>query len=211
MSTRREWAAPEWDPQDGQSPGEASAQRRRQLLDAADRVVRRDGPQASMSAIAREAGITKPILYRWFGDKHGLYSALAERHTGHLLDLLYAALRQPASKPERTRMVVSAYVDYVLAAPEVYRFLMYRAVAEEPAVRRQVAGFVRRLGEVLAHGLCLQFDLPPDDPAMQTWGAALVGAVQSAVDRWLHEQDLPREVFLDRLTELLCRGWVSGP
>lgn len=43
--------------------------RRRELLEAADRVVLRDGPQASMNAIAAEAGITKPILYRHFGDK----------------------------------------------------------------------------------------------------------------------------------------------
>ncbi|MFC7511784.1 TetR/AcrR family transcriptional regulator [Streptomyces thermocarboxydus] len=43
--------------------------RRRELLEAADRVVLRDGPGASMNAIAAEAGITKPILYRHFGDK----------------------------------------------------------------------------------------------------------------------------------------------
>jgi len=55
--------------------------RRRELLEAADRVVLRDGPQASMNAIAAEAGITKPILYRHFGDKNGLYAALAARLT----------------------------------------------------------------------------------------------------------------------------------
>ena len=53
--------------------------RRESLLAAADLVVQRDGPSASMSAIAAEAGITKPILYRHFGDKSGLYAALAER------------------------------------------------------------------------------------------------------------------------------------
>lgn len=60
--------------------------RRRELLEAADRVVLRDGPQASMNAIAAEAGITKPILYRHFGDKSGLYAALAKRHTDALLN-----------------------------------------------------------------------------------------------------------------------------
>ena len=59
--------------------------RRRELLEAADRVVLRDGPGASMNAIAAEAGITKPILYRHFGDKGGLYAALAKRHTDALL------------------------------------------------------------------------------------------------------------------------------
>ncbi|BFO19525.1 hypothetical protein SHKM778_59130 [Streptomyces sp. KM77-8] len=47
----------------------SAERRRRELLEAADRVVLRDGPGASMNAIAAEAGITKPILYRHFGDK----------------------------------------------------------------------------------------------------------------------------------------------
>src|SRR5690242_9730536 len=51
--------------------------RRRALLEAADRIILREGPEASMAAIASEAGISKPILYRHFGDKSGLYQALA--------------------------------------------------------------------------------------------------------------------------------------
>src|SRR3954471_24823067 len=58
--------------------------RRDELLAAADRVVRELGPEASMEAIAAEAGITKPILYRHFGDKDDLYSALAERYLEEL-------------------------------------------------------------------------------------------------------------------------------
>lgn len=49
----------------------ATERRRRELLEAAERIVLRDGPDASMNAIAAEAGITKPILYRHFGDKGG--------------------------------------------------------------------------------------------------------------------------------------------
>ncbi|MHB8341360.1 MAG: TetR family transcriptional regulator [Mycobacteriales bacterium] len=195
------------------SAGEATADRqvrREQLLDAADRVVQRDGPDASMTAIAAEAGITKPILYRWFGDKQGLYAALAERHVGHLLDLLLAELRGPADRRARTRSLVGTYLRYVETTPQVYRFLMYRAVEEEPSVRSQVADFLRRLGDELATGLCLEFELPPDDPGMHAWGAAIVGAVQSAVDRWLQLRDVSGEALVEQLTRLLCDGWVGG-
>ena len=47
-----------------------------------------------MEEIATEAGITKPILYRHFGDKDGPYEALAERY----VEELKAALL-PATKP----------------------------------------------------------------------------------------------------------------
>jgi AcrR family transcriptional regulator len=54
------------------SPG-----RREALLNAALAVITRDGPAASMDAMAAEAGITKPILYRHFGDRDGLIAAVA--------------------------------------------------------------------------------------------------------------------------------------
>ena len=44
---------------DQQKPAD---QRRRELLEAADRVVLRDGPKASMNALVAEAGRTKSIL-----------------------------------------------------------------------------------------------------------------------------------------------------
>ena len=40
---------------------------REQLLDAAERAVRSAGPQVTMEAIAAEANVTKPILYRGVG------------------------------------------------------------------------------------------------------------------------------------------------
>ena len=59
---------------------ERKAARREELLEAAVRVIRQDGAGASMRAVAAEAGCTKPILYRHFGDKSGLYQAVADRY-----------------------------------------------------------------------------------------------------------------------------------
>src|SRR6266511_236767 len=52
--------------------------RRLELLEAAIEVIRREGPTASMDEIAAQAGITKPIVYRYFGDRAGVYQALAD-------------------------------------------------------------------------------------------------------------------------------------
>src|SRR3954464_12814257 len=101
--------------------------RREQLLAAADRGVQRDGPDASMNLIAAEAGITKPILYRHFGDKGGLYRALAERHIDHPLARLRPALPPRGGLRARTRATVDAYLASVEEQPQVYRFLVQRA------------------------------------------------------------------------------------
>ncbi|CAM5639182.1 putative HTH-type transcriptional regulator [Streptomyces hirsutus] len=91
--------------------------RRRELLEAADRVVLREGPHASMNAIAAEAGITKPILYRHFGDKGGLYAALAQRHTDALLASLRAALDAPADRRERVENTLDTYLAAMNCGP----------------------------------------------------------------------------------------------
>ncbi len=126
--------------------------RRRELLEAADRVVLRDGPQASMNAIAAEAGITKPILYRHFGDKSGLYAALAKRHTDALLASLRAALDAPADRREQVESTLDTYLAAIEARPQVYRFLMHPAEGSSVPL-------LRRMGEELAQVIEERVDL----------------------------------------------------
>jgi len=66
------------------------------ILDAAVRVLARDGVFAlGMNAIAREAGVGKPLLYRYFGDLDGVLQALGARTSlaSGELDAGYSALQ----------------------------------------------------------------------------------------------------------------------
>ncbi|MFJ1580218.1 TetR family transcriptional regulator [Streptomyces sp. NPDC088182] len=183
--------------------------RRRQLLEAADRVVLRDGPQASMNAIAAEAGITKPILYRHFGDKGGLYRALAKRHTDALLDALRAALDAPAERRRRVEATLDTYLAAIEARPQVYRFLMHPAEdAQLPEagfdVGRHSAPLLRRLGEELAKVIEERVDLGPDSEQLsRVWGHGIVGMMHGAGDWWLGERPCSREQLVRSLADLL--------
>ena len=103
----------------GGGRADRAVERRASLLAAADRVVQRDGPAASMNVIAAEAGITKPILYRHFGDKGGLYRALAARHIDELLGRLRAALVTRGGLAARTRATVDAYLTAIEEPPDL--------------------------------------------------------------------------------------------
>ncbi|WP_274555491.1 TetR family transcriptional regulator [Streptomyces spiramyceticus] len=187
----------------------AAARRRRELLEAADRVVLRDGPQASMNAIAAEAGITKPILYRHFGDKGGLYRALAKRHTDALLDALRAALDAPADRRERVEATLDTYLAAIEALPEVYRFLMHPAEdTHQPEqgfdVGRHSAPLLRRLGEELAKVIAERVELGPESELLaRVWGHGIVGMMHAAGDWWLGERPCSRKVLVSSLADLL--------
>jgi AcrR family transcriptional regulator len=187
----------------------SAQQRRRQLLEAADRVVLRDGPHASMNAIAAEAGITKPILYRHFGDKGGLYRALAKRHTDALLDALRAALDAPAGRRQRVEATLDTYLAAIEARPQVYRFLMHPSEdtqLPEPGfdVGRHSAPLLRRLGEELAKVIEERADLGPDSAQLaRVWGHGIVGMMHAAGDWWLGERPCSREQLVHSLADLL--------
>ncbi|MFC8585081.1 TetR family transcriptional regulator [Streptomyces sp. NPDC057217] len=191
---------------DQQTPAE---QRRRELLEAADRVVLRDGPKASMNAIAAEAGITKPILYRHFGDKGGLYRALATRHTDALLDALRAALDAPSDRRRRVESTLDTYLASIEAMPQVYRFLMHPA--EEPHqneqgfdVGRHSAPLLRRMGEELGRVIAERVDLgPAAETQARIWGHGIVGMMHAAGDWWLGERPCSRAELVRSLADLL--------
>ncbi|TXS51634.1 TetR family transcriptional regulator [Streptomyces sp. t39] len=192
--------------------------RRRELLEAADRVVLRDGPQASMNAIAAEAGITKPILYRHFGDKGGLYRALAKRHTDALLRALQVAVDAPADRRERVAGTLDTYLAAIEARPQVYRFLMHPA---EGASNSSEQGFdvglhsaplLRRLGEELGKVVADRVDLgPAGDMVARMWGHGIVGMMHAAGDWWLGERPCTRAELVESLTDLLCGRLFDAP
>ncbi|WTW99969.1 TetR/AcrR family transcriptional regulator [Streptomycetaceae bacterium NBC_01309] len=184
-----------------------SALRRLELLDAADRVVMRDGPDASMNTIAAEAGITKPILYRHFGDKDGLYRALAERHTEELALAIRAAVDPGRTDNPRARVqaTIDTYLSHIEANPQVYRFLLHRAGAESADVHGHVTAYQRRVGEELARS----FDpVGATGVLARAWAHGIVGMVQACGDWWLDERPCERAELTVYLTELL---WGALP
>ncbi|MEA2451897.1 MAG: hypothetical protein QOG04_607 [Actinomycetota bacterium] len=188
------------------------AERREQLLEAADRVVRRDGPNTSMNDIAAEAGITKPILYKHFGDKGGLYQALAERYVRSLLAELRAALTGGANAEARVHQTIDAYIGFVEREHEVYNFLMHRAVTERPEAQATVADFIRQLAGELA--IVLGDELRKgglDSGGAEPWAHGIVGMVQLAGDRWLENRSMSRENLVDYLTALVWNGLSHAP
>src|SRR3712207_5403550 len=77
-----------------QSPDESSAERRRQILDAAERQFSRAGlPRTTMLDVAAEAGMSPGNLYRYFPSKDALGAGLCERDRAELIRE-FAALRE---------------------------------------------------------------------------------------------------------------------
>jgi AcrR family transcriptional regulator len=184
------------------------ALRREAFVEAAIRAIRREGPSASMSDVATEAGVTKPILYRHFRDKEDLYQAVAERYVADLIDEVGAVLSRPVAPRELLVATLGAYVSFLDRETEVYRFLWERAIPERPGVGVAIVGFRGRVAEELER--ILQERLTPagvDREATAVWTNGLVGMVAAAGEWWMESRPIPKERLVEHLATLLWDGF----
>lgn len=203
-------AAPPGSRRVGRPPGPAAdpVERREELLDAAERGLRRLGPAASMDELAAEAGLTKPALYKYFGDRSGLGAALGERFAARLVA---GVLTPPADLAVRgdpaavVRDACDAFTAFIEADPHIYRFLVQHARSTPGRPRLLVdlaAHITRQLREVLVA-------LGADPGPAPVWAYALIGSVFSAAEWWIDSRAVSREQFVEWIAELTWRG-LSG-
>jgi len=183
------------------------AARREALIDAAVSCIRREGAGASMEDIAREAGVTKPILYRYFRHRAELEDAIATRFTGDISARMRRVLTRDGHPLELLVDAIDAYVQVVERDTEVYRFLVHgrpTTVAGDDAIQN----FMRRLGDEI--GLVLgerARELNLDSGPAEVWGHGIVGMVAASVDWWVDRRVLPRKRLVEFLASLLWGGF----
>ena len=190
-------------------------ERRAQLLAAADRAIAAHGAAVRMEDIASEAGVTKPILYRHFGDKGGLYEAVARRAARVVQERLESALEVAEGPREKLRATIDAFLAAVEERPETYRFLLHTAAAERPEVSQAVGDFTHELGRRLASVLREQFArFGLEVEHAELVAHALIGSVHQVSAWWLSGPEggarpVPRAELRDLLVRLLWSGLPS--
>ena len=85
--------------------------REQQMLDSAISVFADLGYRsASMDTIARDAGVSKPMLYLYYGSKEELFSACVTRESGRLIDQLTTAAVAGSGPRDRLEGVVQSFL-----------------------------------------------------------------------------------------------------
>lgn len=180
--------------------------RKAEFVDAAIRALGKYGPDVGMDEIATESGVSKPVLYRYFGDKADLYLAVGERATEWLMDAMRPALDEPGSARQRIRRIVDAYFGVLERWPDLYRFVVQRSFAErhvdtetDPVIshKTMIANSVSQMIGTYVRSFGL------DSGGVEVWSHGLVGMVQAAGDWWLDRQSMTREDVTNYQTQII--------
>jgi AcrR family transcriptional regulator len=179
---------------------------RETLLAAAERLIRTRGPDVSLDAIAVEAGVTKPILYRGVGDRDALVNALALRLSARMAEHAAALVAQATAPRDALRRLVRSYL--ALAAEERHLYLYVTAGgASEDRVRQSLLladGAARSFAERIAAYRTAR----GADPAVATvWSYGLVGALHFVTLWWLRDATMAIDDVTDQIAALLWSGF----
>ncbi len=146
------------------------AERREQLLDAALEVLARDGYAGlTIDSIAREAGVTRPVVYGAFDRLDDLLSALLDRQESRALEQLLAVLPLDQAMHDPDAFLVAAVgrlIETVTEDPLTWRPILLAPEGTPPAVRARIdkdRELVRaRMQSMLEMGLALRGGLELD-------------------------------------------------
>ncbi|MFF7488612.1 TetR/AcrR family transcriptional regulator [Streptomyces luteogriseus] len=149
-----------------------SAERRRQLTEAAIRAMARDGvPRTTTRSIAAEAGVSLSVFHYCFDSKQQLIESVITTITGHYVTVVKEAIRPRATLEETVRAGFQAYWDHVRAHPDehmlTYELTQYalRQPGFEHLARRQYELYAEAYTELIdqlreAMGLRLRVPVP---------------------------------------------------
>jgi AcrR family transcriptional regulator len=185
-------------------------ERREQLiLDVAGRVFARAGYEsAPMDEIAELAGVSKPMLYAYFGSKEGLYLAYIERAGGELLERLVAAAPPEDQSTAGLKARITEFLAFVEEHGDGWKVL-FREVASNRPFAERVAGLRERIAEAVRRMLDSSgLEYPP--PASDAIAHAIVGAGESLANWWLDHPEIPRDQVVTWYLSVV-QAVVAGP
>lgn len=196
----------------GRRPGRPTGGRRvvdrERVLDAAERVIARDGSGVSLDTIALEAGVTKPIVYARVGGRTDLANALAERLADRLIASAGAAIDGRPYGRAMLASLIEANLTTVAAHRELFLYVTGGTSDETP---KRTLYLAERSTIPMAQQLARWRTKQGLDPAVAVpWAYAVIGMLQLVSLWWLSESDRSAQQLADHLAELLWSGLSNG-
>ncbi|GLB63129.1 TetR family transcriptional regulator [Dietzia sp. NCCP-2495] len=183
--------------------------REQQMLDSAIRVFADLGYRsASMDTIARDANISKPMLYLYYGSKEELFSACVARESGRLIEGLTSAATGSDGPRDSLESVVQAFLEFVDANTDSWT-VVYRQAMAEPVFRDEVEKTRSVLVDLTADLLAQNSVESRSREVLQVVATALVGAGE-AVANQIAAHSMPTEVAAGVVVDLAWRGLAGG-
>ncbi len=169
-------------------------ERREQIVAAAAEVFSgRDPATVTFEEIADAAGVSRALVYNYFGDRNGLLEAVYVRASAELNSRVASALASDGDRRAVLRRAVEAHVSYASTDPAGYRYAAGgTSFARLPAFHAsRIRSTARNLG---------------DTDEADTIATAVLAVLHSCVVHWLDQPSIDAGRLAEVLTAFLGGG-----
>jgi AcrR family transcriptional regulator len=173
--------------------------RRDQIIDAAQRIFEDHDPSdVTFDQIAEAAGVSRALVYNYFGDKGGLVAAVYLLSSRQLDAALAHCFHGSSSGPDRLRAIIAAYLDFAFDNAGACRLIS----SAESNAHPLVTSARRRRFEQIADGW-------GDSPTARLVARSVVSLLEGAALECLERDSLDRAHAEEVLFSLLWSGLSS--
>ncbi len=127
------------------------AEREQQVLDAAHRLFAERGyREVTMDAVAAAVGVTKPLLYAYFGNKEQLYLACVSRTGEALAAAIDAAVAAASAPGEGLKAALRTFFAFVERDRGAWSVLYDETLPASGPIAEAMAGYRERIAAPVA-------------------------------------------------------------
>jgi AcrR family transcriptional regulator len=163
----------------------------------------------TMDEVAAEVGVTKPLLYNYFGNKERLYIACMERSGDALVETILGTVDDATSPDEALNEGLRAFFSFLDEDRAAWAVLFDETLPHVGEVAERVAEYRGRLIELVAASLVAQ--LPPRRRGaarveVEALSAALMGAAEALARWWLRTEAVSAQEAAELLISTIEPG-----
>lgn len=150
----------------------------------------------TMDEIAAGVGVTKPLLYNYFGNKERLYITCMERAAESLTATVAAALAEAGSPTEALRAGLRAFFSFLDSDRAAWAVLFDETLPRGGEVAERVGEYRGRILALVSDSMLAQLPARHREAArteVEALSTALLGAAEALARWWLRTEALAAE------------------
>jgi len=180
------------------------------MLDAAHALFAERGfAETTMDDVAAAAGITKPLLYNYFGNKERLYLACMAPAGEALVATVLDAVASTSNAADALDSGLRAFFAFLAADRAAWRVLFDETLPAGGEVARSVGEYRERITELVGQALLAQLPAARRRKAtieVEALSIAVLGAAEALGRWWLRSDAIPSEQAAEMMIETLGPG-----
>ena len=181
-------------------------ERESQMLEVASEIFGSEGYAATnIQVVAERAGISKPLIYNYFGSKEGLFLACLDRAGTIVADEIERIARGDAIGIERGLRTLDGMFTILEPQPYLWKLFYDPTAPSTGAVADAIDHYTQRIAKLADEGVAelmgLAGNTDPVDISAMT--ALWLGIVDSLMNWWMEHPDESADAMMQRCVRLL--------